>query len=323
MVLAQTAVPAYDALPPVADTGERSSWGVFGPDDQLGTINFITPEVVSAAAATVTTGQTFNLSLTLDVPAPALAGERGTYRHHIERTRSGGDDWLDNFYPQGSTQWDGLGHIRFREFGYYNGRNEADLDRGDLGIDLVSEHGLISRGLLLDAAGWSQARRGRPLNPTKRVALTASDIAEILDWQNSEVSPGDVLLVHTGWLTWYAGQSTAERESLRGSLHPRPGGLNAPGLDPSAETAAWLWNHRVAAMAGDTPTVEVLQVRRDEGFLHRRTLALLGMPIGEFWWLHDLAEACRSLGRFHFLLSATPWRLPRGVGSPITPMAVL
>lgn len=323
MAPTETAVPAYDALEPVAGTGERSSWGIFGADDQLGTINFITPEAVAAAAATVRSGQTLNLSLPLDVPAPALAGQRNLYTHHIERNRGGGDDRLDEFYPQGSTQWDGLAHVRFREFGYYNGRQDADLDRGNLGIDAISEHGLVSRGLLVDASGWSQATRGWPLNPRERTALTAPDVEAVLDWQGSEARPGDILLLHTGWLAWYGGLTQPERDGLAGTLHPRPGGLAAPGLDPSATTAAWLWNHRVAAMAGDTPTVECLPVHREEGFLHRRTLALLGMPIGEFWWLHDLAETCRSLGRFHFLLSATPWRLPRGVGSPITPMVVL
>ena len=323
MTRAGTRIPTFDELEQVAETGERSNWGVFGSDDQVGTVNFITPEAIAAATATVTRGETFNLSLPLDQPAPALSGGRETYTHHIERSRSGGDDWLDGFYPQASTQWDGLGHIRFREFGYYNGRDDADLDRGDLGIDHISAHGLLSRGLLLDADGWSRETRGHRLDPRERQPLGVADITSILDWQHSEVHPGDVLLLHTGWLEWYVDLPGTDKNALADTLHPSPGGLKAPGLHPSRETAAWLWDHRVAAIAGDTPTVECLQVQRDEGFLHRRTLALLGMPIGEFWWLTDLARACRQQQRFHFLLSATPWRLPGGVGSPITPLAVL
>ena len=50
-------VPAFDDLPLIEKLGLRHAWGVFGPDDQRGTINFITPEARAAAAATVTEGQ--------------------------------------------------------------------------------------------------------------------------------------------------------------------------------------------------------------------------------------------------------------------------
>lgn len=320
--MAEQGVPRYRELPLVADSGEHSSWGVFGPTDELGTVNFLTAEAIAAAAATVTAGEVVTMGLSLDQPAPPLAGERAPFCHEITRTRSGGDDRLDGFFPQGSTQWDGLAHVRFREHGYYNGLSDADLDDGRLGIDAIARHGIIGRGILVDVAEWSRRVAGHDLDPQRRHLVTPAELDAVLAWQRAEVRPGDVLVLRTGWLEWYAELDDSHRASLAGSLHNGEGGLECPGLSPGPATAEWLWDHRIAAMAADTPTVEALPVRRDQGFLHRRTLALLGMPIGEFWWLAEVAQAARRHRRHCFLLSASPWLLPRGVGSPVNPQAV-
>jgi hypothetical protein len=87
--------------------------------------------------------------------------------------------------------------------------------------------------------------------------------------------------------------------------------------------AEWLWNHRIAAVAADNPALEVLRVRKEDGFLHRRIMALLGMPIGEFWYLEELSHACRERGRWDFFLTSAPLNLPRGVGSPSNAYAIL
>ncbi len=87
-------------------------------------------------------------------------------------------------------------------------------------------------------------------------------------------------------------------------------------------TAAWLWDHRVAAVAADNPAMEVLKVDPGVGFLHRLLLPLLGMPIGEFWDLEALSEACRRHERSAFLLTSAPLYIPGGVGSPANAYAV-
>lgn len=315
-------VPAYRALPTVKDTGEHCTWGIFGPDDQLGTIHFITGDRVVAAAATITTGEMVNLTLPLDQPSPPLASGREQYQHSVLATRMGRDDRLDNFFPQGSTQWDGLGHIRFREFGYYNGRTEEDLDAGQLGIDALARHGLMTRGVLVDYARWCEEVLGRKTDPRSRVPVTPADLDRVLAWEGEEVRPGDCLLLRTGWLEWYLSLDEANRTKLAGTLHNGDGGVETPGLDPAPATAEWLWDRRVSAVAADNPALEALRVRRDEGFLHRRLIALLGMPIGEFWALGELSAVCQRLGRYAFFLSATPFPLPQGVGSPANAVAV-
>lgn len=315
-------VPTYTELPVIEKTGEHHAWQYFGEDDELGTMNFVGPEQVRAAAETVTEGRIVSLALPLDLPRPALAGDRKGYTHHVERTNMGSDDSLDGFFLQCSSQWDALSHIRYREFGYYGGRQDADLDRGALGIDTLARKGMVGRGVLVDFAGYHDAT-STPVDATARRGITPTDIDLVLKWSGTTVQPGDILLFRTGWLRWYLNLGQKERNAVGGRLHNGEGGLECPGLISGADMAAWLWNNRVAAVAADNPALEALRIRRDEGFLHRRILALLGMPIGEFWYLEELSHACRDRGRSDFLLTSAPLNLPKGVGSPNNAYAIL
>ncbi len=312
-------LPRFSDLPELP-TGERHAWDVFGRADQLGTLNFITRREILKAVRTVTEGRVVSLSLPLNLPNPSLVSTRRIYQHYVSTGRLARDDWLDNFYPQASSQWDGLQHIRYRQFGFYGGREDADLDRGELGIDVIARRGIVGRGVLVDAAGCFEAL-GRPLRPDGRTVLRPEDLEAVLRWEDVEVEPGDILLIRTGWVRWYLGLDEADRKRLAGGLDG--GTLETVGLDPGRSTAAWLWDRRVAAVAADNPAVEALPVRREEGFLHQRLIALLGMPLGELWDLEELSDACRNLGRYYFLLVSVPLNIPRGVGSPGNACAIL
>jgi kynurenine formamidase len=314
--------PAYADLPVIEKTGEHHAWTCFGEGDELGTMNFIGPAQVRDGLGCATEGRVVNLALPLDLPQPALSGTRAGYRHHIERNQGSSDDRLDHFYLQCSSQWDAVAHIRYREFGYYGGRQDADLDRGALGIDRLARKGIVGRGVLLDFAGYHDAM-GTPVDATARVAITPADFDRVLQWSGCTVRQGDILLVRTGWLRWYLALDAAGRQAVGGTLHNREGGMDCPGLAPGTDMAAWLWDHRVAAVAADNAALEVLKVRKEEGFLHRRIMALMGMPIGEFWYLEELSHACRDRGRHDFLLTSAPLNLPRGVGSPNNAYAIL
>ena len=154
-------LPKFSQLPLVGQTGERHTWDVFGRGDQLGTINLLTPDRVKRAATLVRTGKVINLNLPLNFPITLYGGFRSGYRHHIEVNRGGRDDYVDNFAMQGSSQWDSLRHIRFREFGYYGGRQDPDLDgKGELGIENWARHGIIGRGCCSTRpVTWSGAAR--------------------------------------------------------------------------------------------------------------------------------------------------------------------
>jgi hypothetical protein len=316
-----TGIPRYHELRLIEKTGVRHAWGVFGPQDELGTLNFITPAVVAAAAREVVAGEVVNLDLPLDQPNPPLVAGRQQFKRGLRVERWGRDDWLDNFYLQSSSQWDSLQHFRYREFGYYGGRDEADLDGGMLAVDRLARRGIISRGVLVDMAAYLAAT-GTPVDASTRFPIRPELLEATLGWAGVEPRPGDVLLVRTGWLAWYQGLDQGGREALAGSLHTGPGGLNCPGLWAGESTAAWLWDQRVAAVAADNPALEVLPVDPAEGYLHRLLIPLLGMPIGEFWDLEGVSEACQRLRRYSFLLSSAPLYLPGGVGSPANAYAV-
>ncbi len=314
-------LPRHDELPEIGTSGDRHAWGVWGADDQLGAINLLTPERVLAATRLVRKGTVINLNLPLNEPNPPLVASRGQYDHHIYVNRGGRDDSLDNFYLQGSSQWDSLRHVRYREFGYWGGRQEEDIDRGALGIEQWARHGIVGRGVLIDLPRYME-RRGEPFDPCRRLAMDGYLMEQIAADQGVEFQPGDILLLRTGWLTWYLALDRAERERLVDSVHPGEGGLACPGLDAHQETAAWLWDHHIATAAADNMALEALPVEPAVGFQHRRLIPLLGIPIGEFWFLEDLAADCAEDGVYECMLVAAPLNLPGGVGSPANAYAI-
>jgi hypothetical protein len=317
------ALPSFGALPKLPGSDERHAWDVWGRDDELGTVNLIGPEQVRRATSAVRRGLVVPLSAPLTEPDPGLFPARSRYQHVITRTSHGRDDRLDGFYPQFSSQWDGLRHVRYRQHGFWGGRQDADVDDGGaLGIEHWARHGIITRGVLIDAQRY-YAERGTGLPPDQRRAFTPADLDDILDFQGTRPSPGCAVIVATGWLDWYLTLDTQTRAAMRGSVGRQPSPLQCPGLDAGPATAAWLWDHRVAAVASDNPALEALPVDRAVGFLHYRLIPLLGMPVGEFWALGDLSRACREAGQYEFMLCAGPLHLPGGVGSPANAYAVL
>lgn len=313
-------LPSYADLPQVGNADERCAWSVWGDGDELGAVNLLTPDRVVAAARLVETGEVVTLSLPLDEPRPGLFPNRRPYSRHEEVTPLGRDDHVTDLYLQASSQWDGLRHIRHRSAGYYGGRTDADVDQGALGIDVWARHGIIARGVLIDLPEH-YARRGQDYRPDQRVVVDGATIEAVARDQGVSIERGDVLLLRTGWIDWYLALDAEQREALVGTVGP--GGLATPGLDGRVDMAAWLWDHGIVGVAADNPAVEVLPVDREAGFLHRRLIPLLGMALGEFWALRELAQRCATAARYEFLLVSAPLNLPAGVGSPANAYAVL
>ncbi|MEX0683770.1 MAG: cyclase family protein [Dehalococcoidia bacterium] len=314
-------LPSYDQLPVTSGAPPRSAWGLWGDDDELGCLNLLTPERVADAAKLARKGVAFPLNLRIDRPDPPLYG-RGAVRHTITGEGGNGrDDFLDNFWPQASSQWDSLRHIRHPEHGFYNGVPDDQIvagDGGKLGIDTIARRGIAGRGVLLDVARYIAAN-GRPLNCGSSEVITPADLDACAASEGVEVRTGDVLLVCTGWLDWYFNVASAEERRRM----PDRSVLRAPGLGPAEEMASWLWDHHVAAVAADNPALEAWPPAPETGdFMHWRLIPLLGMPIGELWWLDDLAEDCAADGVYEFFFTSAPLNVPGGVGSPPNAMAL-
>lgn len=315
--------PAYDELPTLDGTDERHSWDVFGRDDEFGCLNFITPARTLAAVQEVSLGRTVNLNLPVGEPQPQFWADRGPVQHTHVRKRNLRDDRLDSFEMQGSTQWDGLRHQRYREHGWFGGRQEREIDElGQLGIERWAERGIFGRGVLADVARYRE-EKGDPLPPDRRFPIDGVLLDEVLDWEGVELREGDVLLVRTGWLAWYRDLDDALRSELAAGYNADRSTIALPGLDPSQATAAWLWNRRIAAIALDNPTAETVPYVKEEGWAHMRLLPLLGLPLGELWLLDELGEFCAAEKRYSFLIASAPINLPGGAGSPANAYALM
>ena len=319
-------LPNYGELPVRVGMPAGSSWGLWGDDDVLGTLNLATPERAARGATLVRRGAVFSLNLELELPGPPLY-RRSAIRHEVKGSGLILDDELHGFNTQSSTQWDGFRHVRHPRHGNYNG-----LESQDHGVHHWARKGIVTRGVLADVGRWREAQ-GRPLRVGEADVIEPEEILATLRSHELYVEPGDILLIRTGWVGWYRGLDEAGRQALADQAMAPSCGLSA-----REATAAMLWDLHIAAVGTDTPAFEVVpfggvsgpelgQAMRDpdrclDVFLHFRILALLGIPIGEMWDLEALAEDCAADGVYEFLLTSAPLNLRSGVGSPANALAV-
>lgn len=309
--------PSYDDLPLLGATDLRHAWDVFGTSDQLGTLNRVTDDVTRSALSAVRTGRRCSLDLPVVLPDPPLFDRQPLQHSVYELDRNTWDDHLATFYLQGSSQWDGLRHVRAREFGFYGGwQGPPDTDPGWLGIDRWTEHGVVSRGVLVDLSGDGQ------LDPFDARAFSADELAQALEEQCPPLRPGDVLCIRFGWTERYLGLSADGRADLAARLAGSRTRSWA-GLSGSEGMARLLWDNGIAAVVCDNPAVEVAPGDRSVGDLHRRLIPCLGFALGELFHFGDLYEACVEQGQRDFLFASVPLRLPGGVGSPANAVAIL
>jgi kynurenine formamidase len=182
-----------------------------------------------------------------------------------------------------------------------------------LGLEHMAFHGVQGRGVLVDLAH----HLGHDWRGVNRATLE-----EILAADHVVVEPGDVLLLHTGFAT----------EVLAMNRNPDPVKIHTmcAYLDARDESLLdWIAESQISALVADNYAVEgLLGKDRDpsrHSFLpiHHLCLFKLGVPLGEMWFLHELATWLREHDRSRFLLTAPPLRLPGIVGSPVTPIATV
>lgn len=281
-------------------------------------------------------------------PTEDMGGTPATfYNVHMSEMPDWGDPryvdvWADDVVTlslQYSTQWDSLAHVGAEfdadgdgdeEAVYYNGyRAGVDLvgpsldARGDgsghrcfahhLGLEHMAFHGVQGRGVLIDLAHHlGHEWRGVGLE-TLREIMAADHVV---------VEPGDMLLLHTGFAT----------EVLAWERNPDPVKIQMSCTFLDARDDAlldWIADSQISALVADNYAVEGLTGRdRDpnrHSFLpiHHLCLFKLGVPLGEMWYLHELAGWLREHDRSRFLLTAPPLRMPGVVGSPLTPVATV
>jgi kynurenine formamidase len=311
-------LPRYDDLP-AASKGGRSGWGVFGADDNVGLLNLQTPQRVIDAAGLIRKGALFPLDAPVNAFSPPIAATRGIPRHrvlHVPGTL-GFDDVLDNFFPQGSSQWDSLGHVGYDADVYYNGATEDDVATGRRNtIEHWARRGIAGRGVLLDMPRTFEAA-GRTYDPGTNTAYSVEDLEAARQRAGVDYRPGDILVLHTGFAAWYVNQSLESRG-------PVARNMTTPGIAQTEEMCRYLWNSHVAAVVSDTFAVEVFPADRSSpiGFLHRILIGQFGMALGELWWTEDLAADCAADRVCEFFVCSAPLHMPGGIGSTANALAI-
>jgi kynurenine formamidase len=300
------------------------NWGKWGPDDEIGTLNYITPEVIARASQLVTAGKVFALGIPLQRNGPQ-SGTRPRFNPIHTMFRDGGDqprdaaavldmqgyggsdDWI--VMPlQCVTQWDSLAHV-FYEGKMYNGF-DANLvtssGAAKNSIDKTKDK-IVSRGVLLDVARYKGVQALAP-----GYAITVADLDGTAAAQKVAVQRGDILLIRTGFMSRYLEKGDWNYFDLDES----------PGV--SVHTAAWMHAKEIAAVASDNYAVEVRpsELPTFRSPFHICAIPNMGLTLGEIFYLEELAADCAADGRYAFLLVAPPLPVTNAVGTPINPYAM-
>jgi kynurenine formamidase len=290
---------------------EGSNWGDFGPDDQLGRLNLLTPEKRRQGAAEIREGLSFCLSLPLDYPGGNLLNPR-RYPPELRPTLR---DGLPNMnFPLRRTDpahEHVLGPVRYEADRVEPSQAEAGGAQA-LGIETMAASCVQGRAVMVDLA----AHVGRA-----RTLIGYDRLMRILEADKVVVEPGDMVCLRTGF----------DRAVLEMNRQPRRETLeqSCAVLDGRDEALLrWITESGLAALIADNYAVEAHPARPGEGDcaalpLHAHCLFKLGIPLGELWHLSDLADWLRAEGRSRFLLTAPPLRLSGAVGSPVTPVGTV
>jgi kynurenine formamidase len=300
------------------------SWGRWGPDDQVGTLNHITPELVRQAAGLIRQGRIISLAIPFDQQGP----QTGFLRRFNPMTfflRDGGDtcaggpgttlpgagagDDVILLPTHSATHWDALAHIHL-DYKMWNGYDCREV--GSMGArknDIAAFRDRIAgRAVLLDlprALDLPWCQPGRAIGP--------DDLDRCAERQRVELRPGDILLLRFGQI--------AMCRAL-GAWGDYAGG-DAPGL--AFASLGWLHERQVAGVASDTWGVEVRpnEITCVGQPWHRVAIPQMGLLVGEMFDLEELAAVCAAEGTYEVFFTANPMPFTGSVGGPVNPTAIL
>ncbi len=339
---------------------EGSTWGDWGPDDQIGRLNLLTPAKVQQGIAEVREGRSFCLSLPLDFPGgsvlnprrsapelmPTKRGERSNMAYPLRCDDPTSTDVMCDdrvlLTLQYSTQWDSLAHVGqmfdadgdgVAEDVFYNGyRADTDIAGPSMFRDGkfvpndLAPPGANRLGVENMAATCVQGR-GVMIDLEAHFGRTGhivgyDDLMRVMEADNVEVENGDLICFRTGFDRLLLGMN---RKPDARALFASTSSLD--GRDD--RLLKWVTDSGAVALISDNYAVEAHPARPCSDVLcstlplHAHCLFRLGCYLGEMWLLSDLADYLRAAKRSRFLLTAPPLRLPGAVGSPATPVATV
>jgi len=307
LIVVGLCLAAAAGAPELQKWQKGKGWGwVWGPTDEVGSLNEMTDASRLAALKLAKTGKVYDLGVLYDRSSykwPGHSpGEIMAFRtpEGVKRQQDIPGVIADNptktawhscalfLNDNVATQIDGLGHATEGDDDHwYNGYKEKDWG-GNWGLrkcDASTIPPIIARGVLIDVAG---AKGVESLPP--HTAITPTDLEETLKKQGTALQPGDVVLIRTGTLRFW-GETGAD--------HAKIGPPDSAGI--TVESARWLVEQHGAMMIGsDTSGLEWNPVDADNkafrekygSFMpvHNYLLIQQGVHIGEFHFLEDLAK---------------------------------
>jgi hypothetical protein len=339
---------------------EGSTWGDWGPDDQLGRLNLLTPEKVKQGVAEVREGLTFCLSLPLDYPGgtalnprrhppvlrPTLRNGKTNFLYRLADDNPDLVDVINDdaviMHLQYSSQWDSLAHVGQLFDADGDGVAEAVFYNGYRGgIDIIGPADVADAGAvgLVPAKATSHAHKlgvenmaakciqGRAVMIDLRAHFGVArrlvgydDLMHVMEQDGVVVEPGDMVCLHTG---------CAQRVLDMKKDPVKEVADDVAALDGRDERLLqWITDSGLVALIADNHAVEAQPGRPAAGTraqlpLHAHCWFKLGVNLGEYWYLTALAEWLRAHKRNRFLLTAPPLMLTGAVGSPPAPIATV
>ena len=284
-----------------------SNWGRWGEEDQLGTLNLITPEKRKQAARLVTEG--VSISLSRNAAKVKLDGSE-PFHHKVSRWEAGegisgsSDEYSVNYHGYAHTHVDALCHF-FYKGKMYNGFSEKEVtDKGAAKDSVITmKNGILTRGILMDLPrllGVKYLEGNRAIYPEDLEA-----------WEKKsgvKVESGDAVLIRTG--RWARRKAEGEWEIEKGSA-----GLHASCLP-------WLKQRDVAIVGSDLALDVLPSGVEGVGYpVHLGVIVAMGMPILDNLQPENLSQEANARKRWSFLLTAAPLAIEGGTGSPLNPIA--
>ncbi len=289
-----------------------SNWGRWGEDDERGALHHLTPERVAAAGRLVRDGVGVTLSRPLNIEPGADNPQPAQHR----MTALGQDDPGSlgfsrdyvgvDYHSDTHSHIDALCHVAYRG-ALYNGTPADAVTAQGATVEAIDvlRNGLVGRGVLLDVP---RLRGVRWLEPGEHIFREDLEAAE--REQGVAVRPGDILMVRTGH---------AQRRAELGAWDAAQA---KAGLHPTAMT--FVAERSVAALGSDGNSDTAPSSTEGVDFpIHVLAINAMGVHLLDYLQFEDLRAACERAGRWEFLFTAAPLRIPGGTGSPINPTAIL
>ncbi len=295
------------------------NWGRWGPEDELGTLNYITPEKVRAAASLVSSGRRVSMALPInkvagpDNPQPAVHFLSQGHDVPVDssKVRFALDFMGMACHGDCHTHVDALCHLSYDGL-TYNGRQADEVVKttGATALDITAcSTGVVGKGVLLDIP---KLRDVKWLEPGE--AVTRAELEACEQMEGVRLDEGDILVLRTG-------HHRRRREIGPWDNGPPPKGEGKAGLHIDA--IPWMHERRIAAFLPDGDGEAVPSVVAGITYpIHPLQVVAMGMLVSDSLQFEDLVAACEEEHRYEFMVVGLPLRLPGGTGSPWNPIAI-